>query len=314
MILVTGANGFIGRALCAELEARHCAVRGALRSEPGEGQCRVGDIGPETDWKESLQGVGVVVHTAARVHVMRDEVADPLAQYRQVNTEGTLNLARQAAAANVRRFIFISSIKVNGESNLPGKPFTADDICRPEDPYGISKWEAEVGLNSLAETTGLEVVIIRPPLVYGPGVKANFQRMMRWVHRGLPLPLGAVDNRRSLVALANLVDLIIHCIGHPSAANQVFLAADGRDVSTTELLYGLGKALDKPARLLPCPVGLLLAAAALLGKREVVHRLTGSLQVDISRARLLLGWEPPLSIEEGLYEVAQDFIRQSKQR
>jgi nucleoside-diphosphate-sugar epimerase len=312
MILVTGANGFIGRALCRELKARQYAIRGALRSEPGEGQCGVGDIGPETEWKKALRGVDVVIHTAARVHVMRDEVADPLAQYRQVNTEGTLNLARQAVDANVRRFIFISSIKVNGESNVPGKPFTADDICRPEDPYGISKWEAEAGLHGLAEKTGLEVVIIRPPLVYGPGVKANFQRMLRWIHHGLPLPLGAVDNKRSLVALANLVDLIIRCIEHPSAANQVFLAADGQDVSTTELLYGLGKALEKPARLFPFPVSLLLAASALLGKREVVHRLTGSLQVDISRARLLLEWEPPLSIEEGLYEVAQDFIQQSR--
>jgi nucleoside-diphosphate-sugar epimerase len=312
MILVTGANGFLGQALSAELQARHYAIRGALRSAADEGQIGVGDIGPDTNWEEALDRVDVVVHTAARVHIMRDACNDPLSRYRHVNVEGTLNLARQAIVANVRRFIFISSIKVNGESTLPNRPFTVDDVCRPEDAYGISKWEAEVGLNQLAKTTGLEVVIIRPPLVYGPGVKANFQRMMRWIYRGLPLPLGAIDNRRSLVALANLVDLTISCIEHSSAANQIFLAGDGQDVSTTELLRGMGKALDRPARLFPLPVSLLLAAATLLGKKEMAHRLTGSLQVDISRARLLLGWEPPISIEEGLYRVAQDFIQQSK--
>jgi nucleoside-diphosphate-sugar epimerase len=307
VILVTGANGFLGEALSLELKARQYAVRGALRSEAKEGQLRVGDIGPDTNWKAALVGVDVVVHTAARVHFMHDIVDDPLSQYREVNVEGTLNLARQAVGANVSRFIFISSIKVNGEFTLPGESFTADDNPSPEDPYGISKWEAEVGLNRLARKTGLEIVIIRPPLVYGPGVKANFLSMMRWINRGLPLPLAAIDNKRSLVALYNLVDLIINCIEHPAAANQFFLAGDGEDVSTTDLLYGLGKALDKPARLFPCPTGLLSLAATLLGKRGMVERLTSSLQIDISKARRLLGWEPPLSLEEGLFQVAQDF-------
>jgi len=310
MILVTGANGFLGQALSLELRARKFAVRGALRAEAKTGEVNVGDIGPDTDWQEALAGLDVVVHTAARVHIINDTAGDLLSQYRKVNVEGTLNLARQAVNAGVKRFIFISSIKVNGESTLPGKPFTADDQPNPEDPYGISKWEAEVGLERLANEKGLEVVIIRPPLVYGPGVKANFLRLMRWVNRGVPLPLGAIRNKRSLVALDNLVDLIINCIGHPAAVNQTFLAGDGQDVSTTELLYGIGKALDKPARLLPCPVSLLFVISALLGKREMLRRLTDSLQVDISSARSLLGWEPPLSLEEGLCKVAQDFKQQ----
>jgi len=311
MILVTGANGFLGRALSFELKARKFAVRGALRSGAKVGEFNVGDIGPRTSWADALSGVDVVVHTAARVHVMSDAAEDPISQYRKVNVEGTLNLARQAAIAGARRFIFISSIKVNGESTSPGKPFTVDDQPNPEDPYGVSKWEAEVGLSRLADETGMEVVIVRPPLVYGPGVKANFLRMMCWINRGLPLPLGRIDNKRSLVALANLVDLIITCIEHPAAANQIFLAGDGEDVSTTELLQGIGKALGKPARLFPCPI-LLSVAGTLLGKRDMVKRLSGSLQVDISAARSLLGWKPPLSLEEGLCLVAQDFKQHSK--
>jgi len=311
MILVTGANGFLGQALCFELKARNFAVRGALRSQAKDGEVAVGDIGPSTSWAAALPGVDVVVHTAARAHILRDTADDPISQYRKVNVEGTLNLARQAAAAGARRFIFISSIKVNGESTLPGKPFTVDDQPSPEDPYGVSKWEAEVGLNRLTNETGMEVVIVRPPLVYGPGVKANFRRMMFWINRGLPLPLGSINNKRSLVALANLVDLIITCIEHPAATNQIFLAGDGQDVSTTELLLGIGKALGKPARLFPCPASLLSVAATLLGKGDMLQRLTGSLQVDISTARSLLGWKPPLSLEEGLYQVAQDFKRQS---
>jgi nucleoside-diphosphate-sugar epimerase len=309
MILVTGANGFLGQALGIELKARQYALRGALRAGAKEGQVSVGDIGPDTDWLTALSGVNAVVHTAARVHLMHDIADDPLSQYRKVNVEGTLNLAQQAATANVERFVFISSIKVNGESTLPGEFITVEDQPRPEDPYGVSKWEAEVGLTRLANETGMEVVIIRPPLVYGPGVRANFLRLMHWINRGLPLPLGSIDNKRSLVALANLVDLIITCIEHPAAANQIFLAGDGQDVSTTELLRGIGKALDKPVRLFTCPICLLSVAAALLGKRDMLRRLTCSLQVDISRARSLLGWKPPLSLEEGLSLVAQDFTQ-----
>ena len=231
---------------------------------------------------------------------MKDEEADPLAEYRRVNVEGTLNLARQAADAGVRRFIFISSVKVNGEQTPPGKPFGAEDRPVPEDAYGISKWEAEQGLQQLAAETGMELVVIRPPLVYGPGVKGNFAAMIRLVEKGIPLPLGAIHNQRTLVALDNLVDLIIRCIDHPAAANQVFLAGDGEDLSTTELLRRLGKAMGRPVRLLPVPESLLVLGATLLGKQAVARRLLGSLQVDISKARDLLGWEPPLSVDEGL--------------
>lgn len=307
MILVTGAHGFVGRALSRELKARQFSVLAAVRAASESGEVGVGNIDSETNWREALNGIDVVVHTAARVHVMNDTADDPLDQFRRVNVEGTLNLARQAVSANVKRFIYISSIKVNGELTATGTPFVADDIPDPADLYGISKWEAEIGLTQLASETGLEVVIIRPPLVYGPGVKANFQRMMRWVKRGIPLPLGAIDNKRSLVSMENLVDLIITCIEHPAAANQVFLAGDGQDVSTTELLRGIGEALGKPARLYPCPGVLLSLVATLLGQKEVVQRLTGNLQVDISATRSRLGWEPPASVEEGLRQAVQDF-------
>jgi nucleoside-diphosphate-sugar epimerase len=311
MILVTGANGFLGQALSLELRARKLAVRGALRAEAKGVEVNVGDIGPDTDWQEALVGVDVVVHTAARVHILSDTAGDPLDQYRKVNVEGTLNLARRAVAASVKRFVFISSIKVNGESTSPGKPFTADDPPSPEDPYSISKWEAEVGLERLANEKGLEVVIIRPPLVYGPGVKANFLSLMRWINCGVPLPLGAVHNKRSLVALDNLVDLIITCITHPAAANQTFLAGDGEDLSTSELLRCVGKAMGKPVRLFPFPVSLLALGGRLLGKQNMIRRLTGSLQVDISSTKTLLDWNPPILAGQGLREMAQDFKQQS---
>jgi len=231
---------------------------------------------------------------------MKDELADPLAEYRLVNVEGTLNLARQAAAAGIKRFIYISSIKVNGESTPLGKPFLSSDIPEPEDPYGVSKREAEQGLMQLAADTGMEVVIIRPPLVYGPGVKGNFATMIKLIDKGLPLPLGAVHNKRSLVGVDNLVDLIIRCIDHPAAANQVFLAGDGEDLSTTELLRGVANAMGKPARLIPVPVGLLQLSATLLGKEAVAQRLLGSLRVDITKTCELLDWRPPYTVEEGL--------------
>jgi nucleoside-diphosphate-sugar epimerase len=253
-----------------------------------------------TNWLATLTNQQVVIHAAARAHIMKDEVSDPLTEYRCVNVDGTLNLARQAAAMGVKRFIFISSIKVNGELTHPGKAFTEEDLAAPEDAYGISKWEAEQGLWQIQRETGMEVVIIRPPLVFGPGVKGNFASMIRLVEKGLPLPLGAIDNQRSLVALDNLVDLIITCIDHPAAANQVFLAGDGEDLSTTELLRGVARAMGKPARLIPVPPSLLMLGATVLGKKAVAQRLLGSLQVDISKARRLLGWQPPVSVEEGL--------------
>lgn len=306
MILLTGANGFLGRALRLELKARRYEVRAVVRSSTQNNEISVGDIGPDNDWRPVLEGVDAVIHTAARAHVMNERGHDSLDRYREVNVEGTLNLARQAAAANVNRFIFISSVKVNGESTVLGKPFTADGPPGPEDAYGISKWEAETGLKKLADETGIELVIIRPPLVYGPGVKANFRRLINWVRRGLPLPLASIDNRRSLVAIDNLVDLIITCIDHPAAVNQVLMVADGHDVSTTELLHAIGAALGKPARLYPCPANLLLIAGALVGKKTLVQRLVGNLQVDISSTRSLLGWDPPLSLEQGLRKIAQD--------
>jgi len=314
-VLVTGASGFIGSSLLSCLSIREgIRVSGAFRHQfpnipPGIQTFQVGDLGANTDWTQALSSVAVVIHTAARVHVMNDLAKDPLSEIRKVNVEGTLNLVRQAAAASIKRFIFISSIKVNGESTVPGEPFTADDQPGPIDPYGISKWESEIGLHQVAKDTGMEVVIIRPPLVYGPGVKANFRRVIHWLDRGVPLPLGSIQNKRSLVALDNLVDLIVICIEHPAAANQIFLAGDGEDLSTTELLQRIGKALGKPTRFIPIPVGLLTFLASLLGKKDVAQRLCGSLQVDISKARELLGWEPPVSVEEGLRKVAEDFMK-----
>jgi len=303
-ILVTGANGFVGCALCSEAMVRGMPVRGITRTPcglpAGAGNLVVGRIDDGTNWREVLTDCEVVIHLAARVHIMHDTEADPLTAFRAVNVEGTLNLARQAAAAGVHRFVFISSVKVNGEATLPGQPFTADDAPAPLDAYGVSKMEAEQGLRQIALQTGMDVVIIRPPLVYGPGVKANFAALMRAVQRGWPLPLGAVHNQRSLVALSNLVDFILTCITHPQAANQTFLVSDGQDLSTTELVRGMARAAGVPTRLLPVPVWALQAGATLLGKGDAVQRLCGNLQVDISKARSLLGWVPPVSVEEGL--------------
>lgn len=269
----------------------------------------VGDLEATTDWRTALDGVDSVVHLAARVHVMQDTASDPLAEFRRVNVAGTLNLARQAALAGVRRLVFVSSVKVNGEGTMPGRPYTADDVPAPLDAYGVSKHEAEVGLREIAKATGLEITIIRPVLVYGPGVGANFLAMMRWLYRGVPLPLGAIHNRRSLIAVDNLADLILTCLDHPGAANQVFLASDGEDVSTTELLRRTAQALGKPERLLPVPVPLLNLAARLLGKQDFAQRLCGSLQVDIGKTRAMLEWTPPLSLQAGLVLAAQDFVR-----
>lgn len=304
-VLTTGATGFVGAHVAQRLDEEGFVVIAPIRNASSCGSLNVdmpvvGNLDGETNWGTVLRDVEIVVHCAARAHILKDELADPLEEYRRVNVEGTLNLARQAVNVGVKRFVYISSIKVNGEQTPKNSPFSADDACAPEDPYGISKMEAERGLQDLATETGLEVVIIRPPLVYGAGVKGNFARMVTLVGKGLPLPLGAVDNKRSLVAVDNLVDLIVTCTRHPRAVNQVFLAGDGEDLSTTELLNWLYKAMGKRPRLIPVPPGLLMIGATVLGKKSVAQRLLGSLQVDISKARELLGWEPPISVDEGL--------------
>jgi nucleoside-diphosphate-sugar epimerase len=307
MMLVTGATGFVGSALVrrwvsdAPTQRLVVAVRKGEVGWPSQvSPAIVGDLGPDTDWYDTLKDVKGVVHSAARVHVMADSSADPLAEFRRVNVAGTMNLARQAAASGVRRFVFVSSVKVNGEATLPGHAFTEGDAPAPLDPYGQSKHEAEMGLRQLADDTGMEVVIVRPPLVYGPGVKANFAALMRVVQRGLPLPLGAVNNQRSLVALDNLVDFIINCCHHPAAAHQTFLVSDGQDVSTRDLVRAMAQGAGVSERLLPVPVWALEAAGRLLGRGDAVQRLCGNLQVDIRKARELLGWVPPVSLQEGL--------------
>ena len=310
-ILVTGVNGFVGRPLAAELLRFGHAVVGALRQierrpqlPEGVEPVAIGTIYAGTDWKAALVGCDVIVHLAARVHVMVDEASDPLAEFREVNTLGTLNLARQAAQAGVKRFVFISSIKVNGEGR--DESYREADAPAPEDAYAISKWEAEQGLQRIAQETGLEIVILRPPLVYGPGVKANFLRLMRMVERGWPLPLGAIRNRRSLLYLGNFVDAIRLCVEHPAAAGQTFLLDDGAPVSTPQLIRALARAMGRPARLLAVPVGVLERAGALLGRRKAVARLTGSLCVDSSAIRSRLGWKPPFSMEAGLVATVAD--------
>lgn len=284
-LVVTGASGFIGARLTAFLQLRHE---------------RVVALGRDDDAGQALVDAKCVVHLAARVHVMNEQSANPLAEFRNANVDASVALARQAAAAGVGRFVFISSVKVNGEQTLPDQPFTEDDAPCPEDAYGQSKYEAEVALRQVALETGLEVVIIRPPLVYGPGVKANFASLMRAVARGWPLPLGAIQNARSLVGLDNLVDFIYCCIKHPAAANQTFLVSDGHDVSSAELVHEMASAAAVRPNVWAVSPWLLQWVAALLGKRMAAQRLCSSLQVDISKAQRVLGWQPIVSMQEEL--------------
>ncbi|GAB1043764.1 MAG: SDR family oxidoreductase [Shewanella algae] len=309
-VLITGATGFVGGFLMAELRENSnvkvlSVVREIKRSVGGH-TIEVGDINGSTDYSAAIKGVDVIIHCAARAHIMRDESTEPLAEYRIVNSEGTLNLAKQAVKAGVKRFVFVSTIKVNGEHSLPGKPFKNDDIPAPIDDYGVSKFEAEIQLNELSNATGLEVVIIRPTLVYGPGVKANFASLMNLVSKGIPIPFGCMTkNKRSLVSITNLVDLIITCIDHPKAANQVFLVSDDNDLSTSEMVREMSRALDKTVWQLPIPIWCYKLVGKLFNKTGVVDRLTGSLQVDISYTKETLGWKPPQTQQEGFKQAAQ---------
>lgn len=312
-ILITGSTGFVGRGLITRLLSEgDYDLRVTVRNSGAEiphaiETVVVPEISGSTNWSDATANVDCIIHLAARAHVMDDTVADPLAAYRRTNVAGTVALAHAAVRAGVKRFVFLSSIKVNGEATLPGKPFTATDPESPQDLYGVSKMEAESQLRKLAKETSLEVVIIRPPLVYGPGVKANFLTMMRWLNRGIPLPLASIRNKRSLVSLDNLVDLIVTCVDHPAAANKTFLVSDGEDLSTTALLSRLGLAMGKPARLIPVPEWLINAGATMVGKQAVAKRLCGSLQVDISHTSAILDWYPPFGVDQSLEKTSQAF-------
>ena len=346
-ILITGVNGFVGKALCVKAVQHGFAVRTALR-KPGEAQEKieaivVGEINGATDWENALRDVDVVIHLAARVHVMREHAENPVEEFRKVNVAGTERLARAAVAFGVKRFVFVSSIKVNGEctssgsslEKIPPSPpfaeagslqssgapngvplagekwgtlrfvFSETDEANPQDPYGVSKWEAEQILHRVAAETGLEVVIVRPPLMYGAGVKGNFAQMLKVLAKGIPLPLASVSNLRSLVYIGNFVDALLECTTHPMAAGQTYLVSDGEDVSTPDLLRQLGAAMERPARLFPCPPILLRLAGGLLGKSDQIDRLLGSLQVDSSKIRRELGWRPPYTLQQGLQATAE---------
>lgn len=318
-VLVTGANGFVGRRLVAELGRRGTEVHAAVRRHndiiPGDFSGRlalhaVGDIGPVTDWASALDGAETVVHLAARVHVMKEKTSDPLMEFRHVNTLGTIRLASMAACAGVRRLVYVSTIKVNGEKTTDAV-FHEDDLPCPSDPYAVSKREAEQALHRLSAETGLEIVVVRPPLVYGPGVGGNFLGMLKWIDRGIPLPLASVLNQRSLIALDNLVSLLVICLSHPGAAGEVFLAADGEDLSTPDLLRRAAYALGVKARLFPFPVPALRMASRILGMDKVCGRLCDSLRVDAGKARRLLGWVPPVSIDDGLQAVGAWYRRRT---
>lgn len=302
LIAVSGAQGFLAGALCAQLYRQGKIVRPIVRSlSPREAkQIPVGDIGPSTDWSRALDGVDCLVHCAARVHMMNESAGDSPDAYHLVNTQGTINLAHQAVDAGVRRFIFISSAKVLGEVTFDGKSFTPDDDPAPCDSYSASKYEAEIALRDLGQTSSMEIVIIRPPLVYGPNVRANFATLMQAVIQGWPLQLGAINNQRSFVSLYNLVDLIALCIDHPLAANEIFLVSDGQDLSTPSLVRRIAEIEGVKARLIPVPVWILKAGGILCGRRPLVQRLCSNLQLDISKTQKMLGWTPPLSIDEGL--------------
>ncbi|MFZ6846947.1 UDP-glucose 4-epimerase family protein [Undibacterium sp. RuRC25W] len=304
-VLLTGVSGFVGKAiynaLLASGERVICPSRRPLDwLATGVENPQTGDLSPATDWSAPLRDVDVVIHCAARVHVMHETTADPLALFRQVNVAATMRLAEQAVQAGVAQFIYISSIKVNGDGTLLGQPYTEESAPQASDPYGISKYEAECALLALGERCGMKVTIIRPPLIYGPGVKANFASMLQWTRKGIPLPFASIRNKRSLVYLGNLVSLVLCCMQNKNAAQQVFLVSDNHDLSTPALLELSAQAMHRKARLIPFPPGILILLARLAGRKAISDRLCGSLQVDISKAQRLLGWTPPYSVEQGL--------------
>jgi nucleoside-diphosphate-sugar epimerase len=317
-LLVTGANGFIGYKLCEKVLNTGWHVRGTVRPSTyrnnlpsGVDVVPIEEIGPLTDWSKVMSGVDTVVHLAARVQVINDIAADVSDAYGSVNVAGTERLARMVAACGIRRFIYLSTVKVNGEGKP--SPYTEKDNPTPIDPYGISKWESEKRLHEIIKHTGLEVVILRPPLVYGPGVKANFLRLLNVVERGIPLPLANINNDNSLIYLENLLDAIVTCVNHPKAAGQTFLVSDGEDVSTPELIRRINSALGRPARLFPFPPVMLKMAGIITGKSVAIDRLLGSLTVDCSKIRRELDWQAPFSMEQGLGETAKWYMKRNIQ-
>jgi len=312
-ILVTGANGFIGAELIKILCNHNFDVCGSIRSikplaVPNK-NCQyilVGELDNTTDWIKALDVVDVVIHCAGRAHVLRDKTKSPIDIFRMVNVDATLHLAREAIKCGVRRFIFLSSIGVNGNTNTT--PFTELDTPAPVQDYAFSKLEAENGLQEISSSAGMEIVIIRPPLVYGPNAPGNFSTLLRWMDKNIPLPFGSVHNKRSFVGINNLVDLILTCIEHPAAANQVFLVSDGEDMSTTELLNRVASSLGKKSNLIPVNQKLLDFCLKLIGKKDLATQLLGSLQIDISKSQELLNWTPPISIDEELRKTARNFL------
>ena len=308
--LITGITGFVGASLCKRLRQDGHMLTGTTRTaDLGAGPERVPlyhipKVGPDTNWTQAVTGADIVVHLAARVHVMKERAADPLAEFRNVNTAGTKRLAEQAAEAGVKRFVFLSSVKVNGEVS-PETGFTETNPPQPEDAYGISKWEAEQALTEISKTTSMEVVVLRPPLVYGPGVKGNFISLMKAVNRSALLPLGAIQNRRSFIYVDNLSDAIAIAATRSEAANQTFLVSDETPLSTPSLIEAMAAALGKNPRLIRLPVGLLRLVGVLTGKSAAVNRLIGSLTIDTSHIRSCLGWKPPHSMEDGMGETAK---------